>query len=427
MRGMSNIHPEEFGMSNTTVLSRFLKYASFDTQSALESATAPSTAKQLRLAQVLVEELHELGVTDAHIGTGGVVYASIPATAGAEDAPAIGFIAHMDTSPDAPGANVKPQVITFTGSDVVLNAEKQLVFSTKQFPEIMKYVGQEVVFTDGTTLLGADDKAGVAAVMTMAGHVMAHPEMPHARLCIGFTPDEEVARGTENFDIEHFGADYAYTFDGGEVGTLESENFNAGTAVVTVRGVGVHPGLSKGKMVNAVRHAARFVEALPARMSPECTEKYEGFLHPNMISGNVVEAKIRILIRDHDRARYEEKKRFLVELTEQMNRLHPQAKFEASITDSYENMRPYLDKTPRVLDIVREAYRAAGLTPIEEPIRGGTDGACLSARGLPCPNVFTGGMNFHGVHECLPVRSLEKAVDVAVALAGLSASISSLK
>lgn len=409
-----------------TVLSRFLKYVSFDTQSVRESETAPSSAKQLKLAEALVGELKALGVADAHIGKGGVVYASIPATPGCEDCPPIGFIAHMDTSPDAPGENVKPQIIRFTGEDVVLNREKGIVFSVEQFPEIRKYAGEEIIFTDGTTLLGADDKAGVAAVMSMAAHVAAHPEMPHAKLCIGFTPDEEVARGTVNFDIPHFGAAYAYTFDGGEVGTLESENFNAGTALVTVKGVGVHPGLSKGKMVNAVRYAAKFIEALPAEISPECTENYEGFLHPNFMTGNVVEATIRILVRDHDRKLYEEKKAFLVDLTEKMNKAWPKAKFSIKVTDSYENMRPYLDKAPMVLDIVRDAYRAAEIPPVEEPIRGGTDGARLSVRGLPCPNVFTGGMNFHGIYECIPVKSLEKAADVAVILAGMSASVKSL-
>ncbi len=413
-------------MSEATVLSRFLKYASFDTQSARDSDTTPSTQKQLALAAALVEELKAMGVADARIGAGGVVYASIPATAGLEANPAIGFIAHMDTSPDASGCNVKPQILRFEGKDVLLNQKEGIVFSTAKFPEIEKYAGEDVVFTDGTTLLGADDKAGVAAVMSMASYVMAHPEMPHAKLCIGFTPDEEIARGTVSFDISLFGAAYAYTFDGGEVGTLESENFNGATAMVTVKGVGVHPGQSKGKMVNSLRYAAKFMEALPADISPECTEGYEGFLHPNMMQGNVVETKIRILVRDHDRTLYNAKKDFLVKLTETMNKAHPKARFEIEIKDSYENMRPYLDKAPKVLDIVREAYRAAGLEPIEEPIRGGTDGARLSVRGLPCPNVFTGGMNFHGVFECIPVKSLEKAADVAVKLAELSASVKSL-
>lgn len=412
--------------TQATVLDRLLKYVKFDTQSDLESTTDPSTAKQLDLARALVEELKDLGIENAHVGEGGVVYAFIPATPGFEDAPAVGFIAHMDTSPDAPGAGVKPQIVHYEGGDVVLNAEKGIVFRAAQFPEIRKYAGEDVVFTDGTTLLGADDKAGVAAIMDMCARVAADPAIPHAKLCIGFTPDEEVARGTKNFDIEHFGAKYAYTFDGGEAGTLESENFNGGTAFVTVKGVGVHPGSSKGKMVNAIRFAAKFIERLPADMSPETTEGHEGFLHPNKVTGSVVSATVRILIRDHDRALYEAKKQILRDIAAAMNAEYPQAPVTVEIKDSYENMKPYLDRAPKVLEIVRAAYRDAGLEPIEEPIRGGTDGARLSAKGLPCPNVFTGGMNFHGIYECIPVRSLEKAAEVALCLARRSAGVKSL-
>ena len=388
-----------------TVQSRFLRYVSFDTQSARESSTSPSTTKQLKLAEALVEELKSFGLENAHVGNGGVVYTEIPASKGCEACPSIGFIAHMDTSPDASGENVKPQILRYEGGDVVLNAEKNIVFRAADFPEITKYAGEDIIFTDGTTLLGADDKAGIAAIMTMAAEIAAHPEIPHARLAIGFTPDEEVARGTENFDIGHFGAKYAYTFDGGEVGTL---------------------GLAKDKMVNSLRYAAKFMEMLPAEMSPECTVGHEGFLHPNMMQGNVVATKIRILIRDHDAALYEAKKTLLLDLVEKMNALYPQAKAKIEIKDSYQNMRPYLDRAPKVLEIAREAYRAAGLDPIEEPIRGGTDGARLSVRGLPCPNVFTGGMNFHGIYECIPVKSLEKGAEVAMKLAQLSGSIKSL-
>lgn len=408
------------------VLTRFLRYVSFDTQSVRDSTTTPSSDKQLLLARELVRELQTMGITNARIGKGGVVYASIAATKGAEKAPAIGFIAHMDTSPDASGSNVHPQVIAYKGGDVVLNSDKNIVFVVSQYPELAKYEGQDVVFTDGMTLLGADDKAGVAAIMEMAAYVMEHPEVAHARLCIGFTPDEEVARGTENFDLQEFGAQYAYTLDGGEVGTLETETFNAATAIVTVRGVGVHPGLAKGKMVNSLRFAAKFLDALPMEMSPECTEGKEGYLHPNYAQGSVIETKIRILVRDHDSQLFAQKKSFLRDLTAQMNDRYPQAQFSIVIKDCYENMRPYLDRVPKVIDIVRDAYRSCGLQPVEEPIRGGTDGARLSARGLPCPNVFTGGMNFHGVYECLPVPSLEKAAQVAIALAAKSAAITSL-
>ncbi len=350
----------------------------------------------------------------------------MPATAGCEAAPAIGFIVHMGTSPDASGENANPQIVRYENGDVVLNAEKNIVFKAKEFPEIQKYAGEEIVFTDGTTLLGADDKAGVAAIMTMAAYLQSHPEIPHAKIAIGFTPDEEVARGTANFDIEHFGAAYAYTFDGGEVGTFECENFNADTALVTIAGVGVHPGLAKDKMVNSLRYAAKFIEMLPADMSPECTCGHEGFLHPNMMKGNVVSTTIRILVCDHDTVKYEQKKALLAELVAKMNALYPQAPASIEIKDSYQNMRPFLEKDPKVLDIARSAYRAAGIAPTEEPIRGDTDGARLTVRGLPCPNVFTGGMNFHGIYECIPVKSLEKAAEVAVKLAENSGSAKTL-
>ena len=276
------------------LLERFLRYARIDTQSDEASADAPSTARQLVLAEMLKGELQALGL-EADIGRGGIVYAHVPATAGAESAPAIGFIAHMDTSPDAPGANVKPQVLRYAGGDVVLNAEKGIVLSIERFPELKRYSGEPVVFTDGTTLLGADDKAGIAAIMGMLDHLREHPEIPHAKLSIAFTPDEEVGRGTENFDHARFGATYAYTFDGGELGELESENFNAASALVTIRGVGVHPGSAKGKMVNALRLAAKFIARLPMAMSPERTEAREGFIHPNNLEGTVVEAKLHLL------------------------------------------------------------------------------------------------------------------------------------
>ena len=364
---------------------RFLQYVAFDTQAVRESTTAPSAEKELALAAFLVDELKALGVEDARIGEGGVVYGSIPATPGCEANPAIGFIAHMDTSPDAPGANARPQIVRYDGGDVTLNVEKNIVFSVGQFPDILKYKGQDVIFTDGTTLLGADDKAGIAEIMQMVAWIKTHPEVPHARLCISFTPDEEVARGTENFDIRLFGAAYAYTFDGGEIGTLESENFNAGTALVTIRGVGVHPGLSKGKMVNSVRYAARLIDRLPIDQAPETTEGHEGFLHPNMAKGTVVESVVRILVRDHDRALYEEKKAFLVKLVDEMSAEFPEAKFSLEIKDSYENMKPYLDKAPKVLEIVRAAYRACGMEPQEEPIRGGTDVMLATTSGAGCP------------------------------------------
>ena len=408
------------------VLERFLRYVRINTQSDEATPDAPSSARQLDLAKLLVTELGDLGLK-AEIGHGGIVYAEVPATKGCEGAPTIGFIAHMDTSPDAPGAGVLPQIVRYEGGDVLLNAEKQIVFSAETFPEIKRYQGEDVVFTDGTTLLGADDKAGIAAIMGMLDYVTQHSELPHAKLAIAFTPDEEIGRGTENFDLNRFGAAYAYTFDGGEIGGLESENFNAASAEVVIHGVGVHPGSAKGKMVNALRWAAKFIDRLPADMSPECTEGYEGFIHPHNMEGTVVETKIHLLIRDHDRKAFEAKKTFLSSLVAALNDECPKAKAEISIRDSYENMRTYLDRAPKVLDIAREAFRLAGVEPVEVPIRGGTDGAMLSAAGLPCPNIFTGGLNYHGIYECLPVNSLLKARDVAVKLTALSAEVKTLQ
>lgn len=420
---MTESHLAALSAADRSLVERFLRYVSFPTTSSRESQTAPSTPGQLVLAEELCKELQTLGAQNALVGRGGVVYAELPATPGSEDKPAVGFVAHMDTSPDAPGENIRPQILRFEGKDVVLNDERGIVYPVERFPDILRHTGEDVIFTDGTTLLGADDKAGIAAIMGMLEHLHAHPEIPHAKIAVAFTPDEEVSRGTENFDIPAFGADYAYTFDGGDVGLLESENFNAGTAVVRFEGVGVHPGSSKGKMVNALRHLAKFIEQLPAEMSPECTEGYEGFLHPNRASGTVTGASVNILIRDHDKAKYEEKKTLLRNLVETFNREVTKAKVTIEIRDAYENMRPYLEAFPEVLEVAREAYRRAGLTIEEPPVRGGTDGARLSARGLPTPNLFTGGLNYHGIYECLPIPSLYKARDVAVEIAKLSAEV----
>lgn len=420
---MTESHLAALNAADRSLVERFLRYVSFPTTSSRESRTVPSTTEQLVLAEELCKELQMLGAQNARVGKGGVVYAELSATPGSEAKPCVGFVAHMDTSPDAPGDNIRPQILRFEGKDVVLHAERGIVFPVERFPDILRHTGEDVIFTDGTTLLGADDKAGIAAIMGMLEHLRAHPEIPHAKIAVAFTPDEEVSRGAENFDIPAFGADYAYTFDGGDVGLLESENFNAGTAVVRFEGVGVHPGSSKGKMVNALRHLAKFIEQLPAEMSPECTEGYEGFLHPNRASGTVTGALVNILIRDHDKAKYEEKKTLLCDLVETFNREVPKAKVTIEIRDAYENMRPYLEKFPEVLEVAREAYRRAGLTIEEPPVRGGTDGARLSARGLPTPNLFTGGLNYHGIYECLPIPSLCKARDVAVEIAKLSAEV----
>lgn len=410
------------------LVSQFLQYVKFETQSCRESQDEPSSPNQLKMAEFLVEELKSYGLEDAHIGKGGVVYASLDAAKGFEDCPAIGLIAHMDTtSPDAPAVNIKPQIIQVETGDVLLNPEKQIYFRENDFPEIKKYVGQEVIFTDGTTLLGADDKAGVAAITACMAYLKDHPEITHAKICVAFTPDEEIAKGTVNFDIPHFGAEYAYTFDGGEIGTLETENFNAATAMVTIKGVVVHPGLSKGKMVNSIKLASRLIGAFPEEQAPETTEGYEGFIHPNKIEGTVAETSVRILIRDHDKEKFEAKKTLLKDLTRKLAEEESRADISLTIKDSYENMRPYLEKTPKVMEIVREAYRQAGIPISEEPIRGGTDGARLSVRGLPCPNVFTGGLNYHSVYECIPIPSLEAAAEVALSLVKLSAEVKTLK
>lgn len=406
---------------------QFLEYVKFETQSCRESSEEPSSPNQLKMAEFLVDELKSYGLKDAHIGKGGVVYASLKATKGCEDCLPIGLIAHMDTSPDAPAVNIKPQIIRIEAGDVLLNPEKQIYFREEDFPEIKKYVGEEVIFTDGTTLLGADDKAGIAAITACMAYLKDHPEVAHAKICVAFTPDEEIAKGTVNFDIPHFGADYAYTFDGGEIGTLETENFNAATAMVTIKGVVVHPGLSKGKMVNSIKLASRLIDAFPEDQAPETTENYEGFIHPNKIEGTVAETSVRILIRDHDKEKFEAKKSLLKDLVRKLAEEEPRANVSLTIKDSYENMRPYLDKTPKVMEIVREAYRLAGIPISEEPIRGGTDGARLSVRGLPCPNVFTGGLNYHSVYECVPVPSLEAAAEVALSLVKLSAAVKTLK
>ena len=408
------------------LVSQFLQYVKFETQSCRESQDEPSSPNQLKMAEFLVEELKSYGLEDAHIGKGGVVYASLDAAKGFEDCPAIGLIAHMDTSPDAPAVNIKPQIIQVETGDVLLNPEKQIYFRENDFPEIKKYVGQEVIFTDGTTLLGADDKAGVAAITACMAYLKDHPEVIHAKICVAFTPDEEIAKGTVNFDIPRFGADYAYTFDGGEIGTLETENFNAATAMVTIKGVVVHPGLSKGKMVNSIKLASRLIGAFPEEQAPETTEGYEGFIHPNKIEGTVAETSVRILIRDHDKEKFEAKKTLLKDLTRKLAE-EESRDISLTIKDSYENMRPYLEKTPKVMEIVREAYRQAGIPISEEPIRGGTDGARLSVRGLPCPNVFTGGLNYHSVYECIPIPSLEAAAEVALSLVKLSAEVKTLK
>ena len=406
---------------------RLLSYVKVFTPSSEETGTSPSTQYQFDLARLLVQELKELGVKDADVDEHCYVYGHIPATRGYESRQKLGFIAHMDTVSDFCDHPVTP-VITpnYDGKDLALGTSGR-VLSPKMFPHLSTLKGRTLITSDGTTILGADDKAGVAAITACMAYLKDHPEITHAKICVAFTPDEEIAKGTVNFDIPHFGAEYAYTFDGGEIGTLETENFNAATAMVTIKGVVVHPGLSKGKMVNSIKLASRLIGAFPEEQAPETTEGYEGFIHPNKIEGTVAETSVRILIRDHDKEKFEAKKTLLKDLTRKLAEEESRADISLTIKDSYENMRPYLEKTPKVMEIVREAYRQAGIPISEEPIRGGTDGARLSVRGLPCPNVFTGGLNYHSVYECIPIPSLEAAAEVALSLVKLSAEVKTLK
>lgn len=400
------------------VLERFINYVKIDTQSAEETESFPSTEKQKNLAKVLVRELKELGAEDVGMDANGYVYARIPATDGGREKRTIGFLAHMDTSPDASGADVKPTIVSnYDGGDILLNAEKNIVLSPKVYPELAQYVGKTVVTTDGTTLLGADDKAGVAEIMTMAEYLLTHPEAKHGPVAIAFTPDEEVGRGVDFFDLKRFGADYAYTVDGGGLGELEYENFNAASLKVVVHGINVHPGEAKNKMKNAVRIAEEFDGMLPASEKPELTEGYEGFFHLMQFTGDVEHAELQYIIRDHDRSLFEEKKRLAENIGRCLNLLYGEGTVEVQLKDSYYNMREKI--APDYMFLIENAeakMEALGITPKIQPIRGGTDGARLSFMGIPCPNLFTGGHNYHGRFEYCIAESMELAVKLLLSL-----------
>ncbi len=397
-----------------TVTERFLKYVSFDTRSDENSETTPSTAKQKLLGMALAEEMKTMGLVDVNMDENGYVFGFLPATAGYEDRPTLGFLSHMDTSPDVSGANVKPQTVVYGGGDIPLKNGD--VVSEESFPFLSKYVGQEIIVTDGTTLLGADDKAGIAEILTACEFLTEHPEISHGRIAVGFTPDEEIGRGTDCFDVERFGAKFAYTVDGGEIGEIEYENFNAASAKLTVRGVNIHPGSAKNRMKNAVLMANEWISRLPAAETPAHTEGYEGFYHVHDFEGNECQATVSLLIRDHDRALFEERKRFLTDLTAFENRVWGEGCFELDVKDSYYNMREQILPHMELIENAKAAMLAAGVEPTVVPIRGGTDGARLSFMGLPCPNLSTGGANFHGVHELIPIPSMEKMVAVLVNL-----------
>ena len=398
-----------------TITDRFLRYAASDTKSDEHARSMPSTPGQMRFAESLTEELKALGLHDVSLDENGYVMATLPANTPRTDVPVIGFIAHMDTSPDMSGRDVKPRIVAYAGGDIVLNESLGVVLSPDVFPELNHYVGQELIVTDGTTLLGADDKAGVAAIVSAMEYLLAHPEVEHGTVRIAFTPDEEIGRGADRFDVARFGCFGAYTVDGGELGELEYENFNAAQAVVTLRGRNIHPGSAKGRMINASLVAMQLNDMLPPAERPETTEGREGFFHLTEMAGSVEEAQLTYIIRDHDRALFEKKKETLREAVRRIHATYPES-CTLDMRDQYYNMREVIDQRPELIAWARQAMKAAGVTPIERPIRGGTDGARLSFMGLPCPNLFAGGMNFHGRYEYLPVPSLQKSMETIIHL-----------
>ena len=392
-----------------TVVERFLKYVSFDTQSDPDSESTPSTPKQKLLGQELVNEMHSMGIENARMDEHGYVYAHIDANT--EGIPSLGFIAHMDTSSDASGADIKASIEKkYNGGDIRLN--EHTVLSPVDFPKLLNSIGQDIIVTDGTTLLGADDKAGIAEILTMAEELINNPEIKHGKICIGFTPDEEVGRGADLFDVEGFGAEYAYTVDGGEIGEIEYENFNAASAKVSISGRGIHPGSAKDRMINSIHVAQEFDSMLPQAQRPEYTEGYEGFIHLMHIEGDIENTKLVYIIRDHDMAKFEKKKSLMVKAAELVNLKYGEGTLKLTLNDSYYNMREKIQPHIWLVSNVQEIMRDLGVEPITTPVRGGTDGARLSFMGLPCPNICTGGLNFHGRFEYIPVQSMEKVCSI---------------
>jgi len=401
------------------IVERFLNYTKYDTQSAEDADCVPSTAKQLIFAEYLKKELEAEGLDDVEMDDKGYIYATLKANT-KDEVPTIGFISHYDTSPDCSGANIKPQIVhNYDGSDIELSAG--IVSSPKKFPELLQHIGEDLIVTDGTTLLGADDKAGIAEIVQAMVYLQEHDEIKHGKIRMAFNPDEEIGMGAHHFDVEKFGCEWAYTMDGGDVGELEFENFNAASAKITIKGVSVHPGYAKGKMVNANALAAELAAMLPKDETPETTEGYQGFYHLLGIQSNIEEARMSYIIRDHDRDRFEDRKRFIVRCAEQMNEKYGEGTVKAEVKDQYYNMKEKIDPQMHVIDLVLHAMQAVGVAPKVKPIRGGTDGAQLSFRGLPCPNIFAGGINFHGPYEFVPVQSMEKAMQVIVKICELTA------
>lgn len=404
-----------------TVIERFLKYVTFDTQSDESTGVTPSTPKQMVFAQYLKTELEELGLKDISLDENGYLFATLPSNVDHE-VPVVGFIAHMDTSPDMSGENVKPRIVEkYDGKDIPLCAVENIILSPANFPELLDHVGEDLIVTDGHTLLGADDKAGIAEIVGAVAYLIAHPEIKHGDIRIGFNPDEEIGLGAHKFDVEKFGAKWAYTMDGGEVGELEFENFNAAAAKIRVKGRNVHPGYAKNKMINSLLVANEYASLLPADETPGTTEGYEGFYHLIGMEGEVENTVLSYIVRDHDREKFEARKQALLDYAAQLNEKYGEGTVTVELKDQYYNMRQQVEPLMHIIDIAFAAMQEAGVTPKVKAIRGGTDGAQLSFKGLPCPNIFAGGLNFHGRYEFVPVQSIEKAMNVVVKIAELTA------
>ncbi len=399
---------------------RFLKYVSFPTTADENTGKTPSTPGQMVLAKYIAEELKSIGLKEVDLDDNGYVMATLPANTDKKNVPVIGFIAHMDTSPDAIGENIKPRIVeNYDGSDILLNEDELIVLETEKYPEILQYKGQDIIVTDGTTLLGADDKAGLAEIITAMEYLIAHPEIKHGQIRIGFTPDEEIGQGADHFDVKKFGAQWGYTMDGSQIGELEYENFNAAGAKITINGLNVHPGYAKGKMKNSIQIANQFASMLPRHETPEHTEGYEGFYHLTNIGGTVEKTQLSYIIRDHDRDKFEYRKREIQNVANKINAEYGENTAVIEIRDQYYNMCEKVEPVKHIVDLAFEAMEAVGVKPIVKPIRGGTDGARLSFEGLPCPNIFAGGHNFHGRFEYVPIQSMQKAMEVIVKIAEL--------
>lgn len=408
------------------IIDRFISYVTVDTESDASSNTTPSTAKQWDLANQLVEELKQIGLEEVTIDENAYIMATLPSNV-THEVPTIGFVSHFDTTPDFTGANVKPQIIeNYDGLDIVLNKEQNIILSPSYFEDLLLYKGQTLITTDGTTLLGADDKAGITEIVSAMEYLVQHPEIKHGKIRVGFTPDEEIGRGAHKFDVAKFGCDYAYTMDGSQIGELEYENFNAAGAKLIFKGKSVHPGYAKGKMINSMLLANQFVNALPQNDIPQETTGYEGFFHVHHVTGTIEETKLELIIRDHDRGKFEARKKLVLSIANDINEEYAEQFGEnivdVEVKDQYFNMKEKVEPVFHIVEIAEKAMKELGITPIIKPIRGGTDGSQLSYMGLPCPNIFAGGHNFHGKYEYVPVESMVKAMEVIVKIAELTAA-----